>query len=303
MTLKPFEEVVAEYGPTVLRVCRAVLGPVEAEDAWSETFLAALRAYPDLRPGSNVEAWLVTIAHRHDPRQQRGRGEESRRGRDQGTARHLPEGSIPMSTMNKRSPGTGGVLDALPVVDEDANRRLHRRLVDAADAAGILDVAYRTLDTPVGSLLLAATGQGLVRVAYAREGHDQVLAKLAERVSPRILLAPRRLDTAALQIEEYFAGRRNAFDVALDWRLSHGFRREVLMHLLEIGYGKTASYAAVAAAAGSPRAVRAAGTACATNPLPVVVPCHRVVRSDGTIGGYAGGPEAKQTLLALEAAA
>ncbi len=208
-----------------------------------------------------------------------------------------------MNTVNESSPEAGGVFDALPVVDEEANRRLHRRLVDAADTAGILDVAYRTLDTPVGPLLLAATDQGLVRIAYANQGHDQVLARLAELVSPRILLAPRRLDAVARELDEYFAGHRDAFDLRLDWRLSHGFRLQVLKHLREIAYGSTASYAAVAAAAGNPRAVRAVGTACATNPLPVVVPCHRVVRSDGTMGGYAGGPRAKQTLLTLEATA
>jgi methylated-DNA-[protein]-cysteine S-methyltransferase len=145
-----------------------------------------------------------------------------------------------------------------------------------------------------------------VRVAYPRADHDRVLEQLAERISPRVPHDPGRLglDTVAREIDEYFAGRRNRFDLPLDFRLSHGFRRTVLSRLLEIGYGRTASYAAVAAAAaGSPRAVRAVGTACATNPLPLVVPCHRVVRSNGLIGGYAGGPEAKKTLLALEAAA
>lgn len=142
-----------------------------------------------------------------------------------------------------------------------------------------------------------------MRVAYAVQDHDAVLRQLAERVSPRILNAPARLDETSRQLEEYFAGRRTRFDLPLDWRLSKGFRREVLTHLREIGYGHTESYAQVAAAAGSPRAVRAVGTACATNPLPVVVPCHRVVRSDGTAGGYAGGPEAKRTLLTLEEAA
>jgi methylated-DNA-[protein]-cysteine S-methyltransferase len=180
-------------------------------------------------------------------------------------------------------------------------RRLHDRLADGAAAQGILDVAYRTLDTPVGTLLLAATETGLIRVAYQSEDHDQVLAALAARISPRILHAPRRLDTAARELEEYFAGRRRGFDLPLDFSLSTGFRRLVLDHLSEIAYGHTASYAAVAAAAGNPRAVRAAATACATNPLPVVVPCHRVVRSDGSVGGYVGGPAAKQTLLRLEA--
>ena len=140
-------------------------------------------------------------------------------------------------------------------------------------------------------------------MAYAREDHDKVLQRLAARISPRVLRAPARLDAAAREIEEYFTGRRHAFDLPLDFRLSQGFRRTVLTHLPDIGYGSTASYAAIAAAAGSPRAVRAVGTACATNPLPVVVPCHRVVCSDGGIGGYVGGVEAKQALLALETAA
>jgi len=191
---------------------------------------------------------------------------------------------------------------ALPGVDEPTRARLHARLVSAAAEAGILDVAYRTVDSPVGPLLLAATATGLVRVAYAREDHDAVLERLASTVSPRVLLAPARLDPVATELEEYFAGRRRLFDLPLDLRLAHGFRRAVLSHLSRIGYGQTASYAAVAAAAGSPKAVRAVGTACATNPLPIVVPCHRVVRSDGAIGGYVGGADAKRTLLSLEAA-
>lgn len=195
------------------------------------------------------------------------------------------------------------LFDALPEIDAETNARLHARLVTAAQSEGLLDVAYRTVDTPVGELLLAATEAGLVRVAFARQDHDAVLASLAESISPRVLRAPARLDEATRQVEEYLAGRRTAFDLPLDWRLSRGFRRTVLEHLPEIGYGHTASYAQIAAAAGSPRAVRAVGTACATNPLPVVVPCHRVVRSDGTAGGYVGGPEAKNTLLSLEAAA
>ena len=191
----------------------------------------------------------------------------------------------------------------LPSVEPAVNARLHARLVDDAARAGILDIAYRTMDSPVGPLLLASTDGGLVRVAFASQGHDTVLEELARQISPRILFAPGRLDEAALQLEEYFAGARSAFDLALDLRLANGFRRAVLHHLLEIDYGRTASYAAVATAAGHPTAVRAVGTACARNPLPVVVPCHRVVRSDGAMGGYVGGTAAKQTLLELESAA
>ena len=180
-------------------------------------------------------------------------------------------------------------------------QRLRAQLAARAEREGVLDIAYRTLDTPVGPLLLAATEQGLLRVAYAGEGHEAVLESLAETVSPRVLSAPQRLEAASGQLDEYFAGRRRRFELPLDLRLASGFRRAVLTHLPEIGYGETASYARVAAAAGSPKAVRAVGTACARNPLPVVVPCHRVVRSDGSFGGYLGGPEAKRSLLALEA--
>ena len=180
--------------------------------------------------------------------------------------------------------------------------RLHECLARAAQADGILDVAYRAIDTAVGPLLLAATDQGLVRVAFALEDHDTVLQSLADRISPRVLRSPARLEVAVRELDEYFTGQRHRFDLPLDWRLSAGFRRTVLGHLPEIDYGRTASYAAVAQLAGNPKAVRAVGTACATNPLPVVIPCHRVVRSDGALGGYRGGPEAKRILLTLEAA-
>lgn len=185
----------------------------------------------------------------------------------------------------------------------DKLTELHARLATAAQHEGVLDIAYRLVGSPVGDLLIAATDRGLVRVAYTSEDHDRVLQTLADRVSPRILLAPARLDVVARELDEYFAGNRRAFDVPLDWSLSAGFRATVLHHLPEIGYGHTASYAAVAALAGNPKAVRAVGSACATNPLPVVVPCHRVVRSDGAMGGYLGGVDAKRTLLTLEAAA
>ena len=195
-----------------------------------------------------------------------------------------------------------GRLDKLTEVDDVTLARLDHKLEQRAAEAGLLDVAFRTIDSPVGPLLLAATPLGLVRVAYQREGHDAVLQALASKISPRILAAPRRLDEAAGQVEEYFAGRRTTFDLALDLRLSAGFRRTVLGHLAAISYGHTESYAEVAAATGHPGAVRAVGSACATNPLPVVVPCHRVVRSDGSLGGYLGGLEVKRTLLELEAA-
>jgi methylated-DNA-[protein]-cysteine S-methyltransferase len=195
------------------------------------------------------------------------------------------------------------LLAGLDDAGEEALAALRERLARAAGDEGLLDVAYRTVDSPVGPLLLAATERGLLRVAFELEGHDVVLDRLASLVSPRVLRAPRRLDAAVRELDEYFAGRRRAFDLPLDLRLARGFRRIVLDHLPDIGYGHTASYAAVAAAAGHPGAVRAVGSACARNPLPLVVPCHRVVKSDGSIGQYAGGVAAKERLLALEAAA
>ncbi|HLI01699.1 MAG TPA: methylated-DNA--[protein]-cysteine S-methyltransferase [Acidimicrobiales bacterium] len=176
-------------------------------------------------------------------------------------------------------------------------------LAERADRAGLLDVAYRTVDTPVGRLLLAATPAGLVRVAYEREDLDRVLGTLAVNISPRILEAPRRLDQAARQLDEYFAHQRHAFDLPVDLRLVTGFRRQVLGYLQQVGYGHAASYASVAAAVGHPRAFRAVGRACSTNPVPLVVPCHRVIRSDGALNGYVGGPEIKRHLLEMEAAA
>lgn len=166
--------------------------------------------------------------------------------------------------------------------------------------AGTLDIAYRTIDTPVGRLLLAQTGRGLLRVAYEREGFDEVLQELSRRVSPRILHSPSHLDGLAAQFGEYFAGDRHRFDVALDQRLSTGFRHKVQQYLPRIDYGFTHSYKQVAEKVGNPAAARAVGAACATNPLPIVVPCHRVLRSDGGLGGYVGGLDAKSTLLTSE---
>jgi methylated-DNA-[protein]-cysteine S-methyltransferase len=188
-------------------------------------------------------------------------------------------------------------------VDADTLSRLHRRLEREAEEADLVDVAYTTIDSSLGKLLLAATPKGLVRVAYASEDHDKVLETLSEKLSPRILRAPKRLDEVAREIDEYFAKHRQVFDLTLDLSLSRGFRQLVQTHLPEIGYGQTRSYRDIAELVGNPKAVRAVGTACATNPLPIVVPCHRVLRTDGTLGGYIGGLEAKIALLSLEAAA
>ena len=195
-----------------------------------------------------------------------------------------------------------GVAQEFPI-EPGTLQQLRDKLVSDAATAGTLDVAYRTVDTAVGKLLVAATDAGLVRVAFACEGLDEVLTKLAERISPRILQTPRRLEDVVRQLDEYFAGRRETFDLALDHRLSSGFRMNVHQYLPQIHFGQTMTYKQVAQRVGSPNAVRAVGTACATNPLPVVVPCHRVLRSDGSLGGYVGGFEAKAALLDLERAA
>lgn len=192
---------------------------------------------------------------------------------------------------------------ALFPVDGTDLVRMHARLAVAAEDHGLLDVAYCTIDTPVGPLLLAATEKGLVRVAFEREGFDTALETLAAKISPRVLEAPRRLDAVVAELEEYFAGTRQTFDVPLDYALSSGFRQIVQRYLPHIGYGRTQSYKEVAELVGNPKAVRAVGTACAMNPLPVVVPCHRVLRTDGSLGGYIGGLDAKRILLTLERAA
>jgi methylated-DNA-[protein]-cysteine S-methyltransferase len=174
-------------------------------------------------------------------------------------------------------------------------------LGEAAATAGLLDVAYATLDSPLGTLLLARTERGLVRLAYVDfEGEDEVIADLASRISPRVLAAPRRLDTVRSELDQYFAGSKHQFDVPVDWRLTHGFGRRVLRATARIPYGAVSSYKQVAAAAGSPRGSRAAGNALGANPIPIVVPCHRVLHSGGGLGGYTGGPERKQLLLDVE---
>jgi len=180
--------------------------------------------------------------------------------------------------------------------------QLKQRVATAADAEGLVDVAYARVESPVGELLLAGTRRGLVKVSFETEDPEATLERLAREVSPRILEQPARLDAARRELDEYFAGRRRAFDLDLDWRLTHGFRRRVLRATARIPFGETSTYSRMATAAGSPRAYRAAGTALGSNPLPIVVPCHRVLRSGGALGGYGGGLPRKEELLRLEGA-
>ena len=292
----PFEAVVARHGATVLRVVRAVVGHADADDAWSDTFLAALKAYPQLPADANIEAWLVTIAHRkaiditrtasrravpvgdppdspareradtHDldlyaavgalpPKQRRAvayhylagtpllrdrgasRQQRCRRPARRGRRDRHPPTHLSPYRHREESPMTTYDLTKHFPVDPDQLRRLHARLERNAQAGDLLDIAYRTVDSVVGPLLLAATPRGLLRVAFANEDHDSVLQDLASRISPRVLEASTRLDPIVRQLDEYLTGRRHSFDVALDWSLSHGFRRTVLEHLnADIGY-------------------------------------------------------------------
>jgi len=175
-----------------------------------------------------------------------------------------------------------------------------QRLAARAAEEGLLDVAYATADSPFGLLLLATTPRGLVRVGLPNQDPEQLLEDLARRVSPRVLEAPAELDEARRELDRYFEGELEHFDLPLDWQLSDGFQRRVQRAIARIPYGKTRTYTEMAAKAGNERAVRAAGTACGRNPLPLVVPCHRVLRRGGGLGGYGGGLPMKEGLLRLE---
>jgi methylated-DNA-[protein]-cysteine S-methyltransferase len=200
-----------------------------------------------------------------------------------------------MSDLNRRLAGL-----EVPSLDLDAvEARLQRRALEA----GLLDVAYGELDSPLGELLVAVTPRGLVRLAYPGEEPGGVLDELAARVSPRILHAPERTDAVRRELEAYFAGRLRRFTTGIDWSLVRGFATGVLQATARVPFGALSTYREVATEAGSPRAARAAGNALGSNPIPIVVPCHRVVHADGSLGGYTGGLDRKRFLLALEGAA
>lgn len=186
--------------------------------------------------------------------------------------------------------------------------RLERSLRERAERDGLLDVAYTTVDSPFGEMLVAGTELGIIRVAFphrkgtATREWEALLDEIAAKVSPRILEAPDRLDDVRRQLDAYFEGKLRDFNVPLDWRLTTGFQGKAIHEIAHIPYGKTISYAELAARAGNPRAFRAVGTACGANPLPPIVPCHRVLPSSGGIGNYGGGPDMKRALLELEGA-
>jgi len=181
------------------------------------------------------------------------------------------------------------------------------KLLTRAESDGLIDVAYASVDSPYGKLLLARTDRGVVKLALPSHrgdvvSDDEVLEELSRKVSPRVLEAPQRLDDARRELDAYFEGRLQHFQVPVDWRLSRGFTNRALHAVARIPYGKTRSYGQIARAAGNERAFRAAGTACGHNPVPLIVPCHRVVQAGGAIGNYGGGPEMKRSLLSLEGA-
>jgi methylated-DNA-[protein]-cysteine S-methyltransferase len=195
------------------------------------------------------------------------------------------------------------VLKAAGTADvADATQTARSMFSRSAAAEGLVDVAYGWVDSPLGSLLVAGTRAGLALVSFPRDDEDVVLDELSARISPRVLEAPERLDDARRELDEYFDGTRRSFDVGLDWQLTSGFGRRVLKATARIPFGKTSSYQRIAAAAGSPAGSRAAGNALGANPLPIVVPCHRVLRTGGAIGGYGGGVDRKRWLLELEGA-
>jgi methylated-DNA-[protein]-cysteine S-methyltransferase len=184
----------------------------------------------------------------------------------------------------------------------EQSARAARALTQRVAAEGLADVSYTAADSPFGTLLLAATKRGLVRLAFPEESLDGMLEGLARRISPRIVEAPEALEDVRRELDEYFSGQRRGFELALDWRLMGPFTQRVLRITSEIPYGGVLSYAEVAADAGSPRGFRAAGNALGSNPIPIVIPCHRVLRSGGSLGGYGGGLHRKRFLLELEGA-
>jgi methylated-DNA-[protein]-cysteine S-methyltransferase len=179
-------------------------------------------------------------------------------------------------------------------------RGMSAHLAEAASRDRLLDVAYATFDSPIGPLLVAVTPRGLARVAFAEEARDEVLARLALELSPRILEAPAATDEVRRELDEYFAGERTRFALRLDRRLIHGIAREVLAATARVPFGATTTYGEIAGEIGKPRAARAVGNALGSNPIPIVVPCHRVLRAGGALGGYGGGVERKEALLELE---
>jgi methylated-DNA-[protein]-cysteine S-methyltransferase len=206
---------------------------------------------------------------------------------------HLPKEHVQIAEALRRGE---------PADVQGSAMRAARRMADRAAHEGLADVSYAVVDSPFGSLLAAATKRGLVRLAFPEEDIDAVLDGLSRRLSPRIVESSAPLDGVRRELEDYFAGTRRSFELALDWSLIGAFGQRVLHATAEIPYGRVLSYGEIATEAGSPHGSRAAGNALGSNPIPIVIPCHRVLRSGGALGGYAGGPDRKRWLLELEGA-
>lgn len=220
-------------------------------------------------------------------------------GRDDMTVREI-EQALRRGPAHARETGDG--LAARTDAAADAALAAAQRLSNRLAEQGLAEISYAPVDSPFGELLLAASEQGLLRLAFPEEDTDSVLERLAARVSPRIVEAPAQLDPIRRELDEYFEGRRREFELPLDWMLVGPFGRRVLGATAKIPYGRVLTYTDVATEAGSPRGSRAAGNALGANPIPIVVPCHRVLRGSGALGGYAGGLPRKQFLLELEGA-
>ncbi len=291
--MEPFSTLIDAHGAQVWRVCRALAGPDDADDAWQETFLAALRSFPGATL-NNPQAWLTQIAHHKCAEIHR------RRYRDPVPA------EVADARINEESANTVERGDLQPLV-----AALQTELLERGEREGLIDAVHRVLDTPIGPVRVAASDRGIVQLGFSHE--TDFLRKVAQEVGPRILHAEASagayppttetarglLELAEVELREYFTGSRREFTVPIDLHLS-GFRGQVVRALSNLEYGRRASYKEIAAYVGNPGAVRAVGSACARNPIPIFLPCHRVVRSDGTWGNYRGGPEAKTFLLELE---
>ena len=191
-------------------------------------------------------------------------------------------------------------LKRLAPASDEAARRASEALVQRATDDGLVDVALATMDSPVGELLVAVTRKGLVTVAFEDEPRDEVVERLARRISPRVLEAAPPTDAARRELEEYFDARRHVFDLGIDRRLIGEFAWSVLRATSRVGFGELATYGQIAERIRRPKAARAVGRALGSNPIPIVIPCHRIVGASGSLTGYAGGLPRKQALLRLE---
>jgi len=307
----PFQTFVDVHRATVYRFLMVAVGADDADDCFQETLLSALRAYPRLEHGDRLDRWILRIASRtaidhHRASARRATPIErlpERAVADAeppddalwGAVRSLPPRQrVAVVLRHALDRPYAEVADALGIAEDAA------RLPDLAEHHGLLDVAIGELDSPIGELMVAVTPAGLACVAFEDEDRGELLARFTRELSPRILGSARATDGARRELDEYFTGRRTRFDLRVDRRLIGDFAWEVLRATRRVGFGRITTYGALAERVGRPRAARAVGNALGANPIPIVIPCHRVLRAGGEVGGYAGGPSRKRELLRLE---